>query len=237
MAGPTAAHNLAPAAARDPGNHRMVVGNVTEAPEARRMTVDLSARNTRSVGFDWGSSKADQSVELYSGNRLLARYGASEVFADAPEGTTPSAYVTFRTLDGTPITKAVISSSYPVEVDNVSTDPTDAYGMPASEPLAAARTLNVRIGTPGQPGMTPGAPVPRTQPVVRTAGASGPIVVPLLAANRVSNLYGVPPPQPEAVLGEQEIQSRARMMSAYALLAPASHVEREALERAYGMRL
>ena len=259
MAGPTAAYNLTTAAVRDPGNHRMVVGNVTEAPDARRMSVDVSARNTRSLGFDWGSSKADQSVELYSGNRLLARYGASEVFADAPEGTTPSAYVTFRTLDGTPITRAVISSSSPVEVDNVSTDPTDAYGMPAPETVTPGRVLNVRIGAPGQPGMTQGVSALRAQPMVRAAGVIGaaaaateitgggvpqlpatssPIVVPPLAASRVSSLYGVPPPPPpEAVLEHQEIQLRARMMSAYALLAPASNVEREALERAYGMRL
>jgi hypothetical protein len=250
LAGPTAERAFVAASPRDLGNHRMVVGNVPEAPEAGRMTVDVSTRGTRSLGFDWGRSRADQRVELYSGNRLLGRYGASEVFADAPEGSAASGYVTFRSMDGTPITKAVFTSASPFEVDNVSTEPTDTASLPGDATGASSRSMHVRLGTYGAPGMSAMGSQPRLQPVVRNPGAvaggaqpapaapSGPIVVPPLAASRMLGLYGAPPPpEPDVVLGEQEIQLRARLMSAYALLGPKAAIDKEALERAYAMRL
>jgi hypothetical protein len=98
-----------------------------------------------------------------------------------------------------------------------------------------------------------GRPGALAQPVVRSAGAasaasaaaavpagpSGPIVVPPGVASRALGLYGFPAASSKepVVLSELEIQSRARQMSAYALLAPASLADKEALERAYALRL
>jgi hypothetical protein len=95
-----------------------------------------------------------------------------------------------------------------------------------------------------------GRPGALAQPVVRSAGAasaaaavpagpSGPIVVSPGVASRAMGLYGVPAASSKepVVLSELEIQSRARQMSAYALLAPASLADKEALERAYALRL
>jgi hypothetical protein len=51
-------------------------------------------------------------------------------------------------------------------------------------------------------------------------------------------LYGVSGDSKEpVVLNEGEIQTRARLMSAQALLGPAALVDKAALERAYGMRV
>jgi hypothetical protein len=247
LAGPTAAAVAVPGQPRDVANHRMLVGEVAGVPQARQMTLDVSTRNTTSLGFDWSSAKPDQKIELYSGNRLIGRYGAAEVFADAPEGRSGSAYVTFRSLDGVAITRAQLSStSSAFEVDNVTTDATDASRAATAasgSPAAGSGTLQVRMGLYGRRG----APA---QPVVRSAGAasaaaavpagpSGPIVVSPGVASRAMGLYGVPAASSKepVVLSELEIQSRARQMSAYALLAPASLADKEALERAYALRL
>lgn len=248
--GPVAGRSLPSGPPVDPANHSMVVGSVPGAPQAERMTVDLSTRATASLGFDWGRAKAGQSVELYSGPRLLGRYDASEVFADAPERTAPSGYVTFRSLDGAPITRAVFSAagSSPFEVDNLSTDPTSAAAADSAA-SAAARPLHVRLGLYGQAAMR-GEPAVGAGPggATPTAGAGSgsiasggrpvPVVVPPLPQRRVLDLYGrIPATQAAVVLRQEEIESRARLTSAYAMLAPGSAVDRKELERAYGMRL
>ena len=232
VAGPTADAVALAAPARDQANHRMVVGDIPGVPQARQMTVDVSKRATKSLGFDWSQSRADQSVELYSGNRLLGRYGASDVFADASANTSASGYVTFRSLDGAPITKAVFSSSSPFEVDNVSTDSNDPAAVPGDAQAAASRRLHVRLGQQGQQGQ------PATGAAAAAAAPARPIVVPALASGRLLGLYGVSGDSKEpVVLNEGEIQTRARLMSAQALLGPAALVDKAALERAYGMRV
>ncbi|MFM7532804.1 MAG: NPCBM/NEW2 domain-containing protein [Rubrivivax sp.] len=259
--GPTAAAAPIASPPLDPANHSMLVGRVSGAPQAEKMTVDVSGRSTTSLGFDWGRAGAGQAVELYSGTRLMGRYGASEVFADAPERTTPSGYVTFRSLDGTPITRAVFSApgGSPLEVDNVSTDPTGFDKAPVA-PAASSRTIYVRLGLYGQSagtgtgaGSSPAPGSGQAAIAAASAAAAGmgpgtpgatppgrwaPIVVTPPPQRRVLDFYGIAPSSSEeVVLRAEEIEMRSRLMSVFAMLAPGNQVDKKALERAYAMRI
>lgn len=231
LAGPTTAAVPWPMASRDPSNHRMVVGPVAGSTEVARMTVDVSARATTTLGFDWGGSRQDQSVELYSGSRLLGRWGAFDVFADAPRGASASGYVTFRSLDGAPITKAVFASSSPFEVDNITTDPTDlvAQAVPArAAPASPGRAILARLAPQGA-----GAGAEVSVSPARRGSIPGPAAM----VNRALALYGAAPgPRQEAVLSENEIQARAQRMGVEAMVMAVAPADRESLERAYAMR-
>jgi hypothetical protein len=38
------------------------------------MSVDLTGRPTTSFGFQWNTARADNTVEMYAGTKLLGRY-------------------------------------------------------------------------------------------------------------------------------------------------------------------
>ena len=133
----------------DPAESAMAVGRAAGRPDAEKMSIDLSSRPTTRLGLMWRGAQPDNTIELYSGDRLLRRLTAAEVFADAPEGSAPSAYVTFMSLDGARISRAVLSSSSPFQVDNITTEDEQPTVAAAPE-RKTARSIFVNFAASGQ---------------------------------------------------------------------------------------
>ncbi|MFZ4650932.1 MAG: hypothetical protein ACOYLV_09490 [Rubrivivax sp.] len=227
--GPTSGTFPGTYASLDAAQHVMVVAASAFRPQAREMTVDLTGRPTTSFGFQWNTAQADNTVEMYAGTKLLGRYTPAEVFADAPAGSTPSAYVTFRTVDGTLISHAVFSSASPFEVDNLSTDGDLGRTFLPKPGSRAARSVYTRFDT------TALGPPP-------AASATAPAIYRptlMLADHRARP---VPDPATTSTLGsdivvtEPEIQTRARLAGSYAALAGGLASSQE-LSQLLGMRL
>ena len=211
--GPTSGVFPGTYAALDSNQHVMVVAASPFRPQAREMSVDLTGQPTTSFGFQWNAARADNTVEMYAGTKLLGRYTPTEVFADAPTGTTPSAYVTFRTVDGTPITRAVFSSGSPFEVDNLSTDGQPTRLATSDAALRSARSVYTRFDSTAQ------------GPSPITAAAAAQLYRPtvMMADRRAAPLDGATSAPAatgnDIVITEPEIQTRARMMNTYTALA------------------